>query len=118
MVILHAESLVAHGGGAGLRDDGLLDSALARPPNLQPYEPEADAAALAAAYAFGIVRNHPSVDGNERTGFLTAALFLELNGFRFVAGEADVIVQTLALAASEIGEEEFAAWLRDNVRPA
>ena len=116
VMIGHAESLAAHGGAEGVRDAGLLDSALARPQNLHAYG-EADAAALAAAYAFGIIRNHPFVDGNKRTAFLTAAAFLELNGFRFVASEAEVIMRTLALAASEIGEEEFAAWLRDNARP-
>jgi death on curing protein len=116
VLIGHAESLAAHGGAGGVRDMGLLESALARPQNLHAYG-EGDVAALAAAYAFGIVRNHPFVDGNKRTGFLTAALFLELNGFRFVASEPDVIVRTLALAASEIDEAEFAAWLRENVQP-
>lgn len=116
VLIGHAESLAAHGGASGLRDPGLLESALARPQNLHAYDREADAAALAAAYAFGIVRNHPFVDGNKRTAFLTAALFVELNGFLFVASEADVIVRTFALAAGEIGEAEFAAWLRENVQ--
>lgn len=115
VLIGHAESLAAHGGAGGVRDLGLLESALARPQNLHAYG-EGDVAALAAAYAFGIVRNHPFIDGNKRTAFLTAALFLELNGFRFVASEADVIVRTLALAANEIGEAEFAAWLRENAR--
>lgn len=115
VLLLHAESLAAHGGAGGVRDMGLLESALARPQNLHAYG-EGDAAALAAAYAFGIIRNHPFVDGNKRTGFLTAALFLEANGHRFMASEADVIVQTLALAAGEIGEAEFAAWLRENVQ--
>ncbi len=116
VLILHSESLAVHGGASGLRDAGLLDSALARPRNLQAYS-EADAPALAAAYAFGIVRNHPFVDGNKRTALLTAALFLEANGFRFVASEADAVVRTLALAAGEIDEAEFAGWLRDNARP-
>lgn len=114
VLLLHAESLAVHGGAGGVRDMRLLESALARPQNLHAYG-EGDAAALAAAYAFGIIRNHPFVDGNKRTGFLTAALFLEANGHRFMASEADVIVQTLALAAGEIGEAEFAAWLRENV---
>lgn len=113
---LHAESLAIHGGAGGIRDMGLLESALARPRNLHAYG-EGDAAALAAAYSFGIIQNHPFVDGNKRTGFLAGALFLEANGFRFVASEADVIVRTLALAASEIDEAEFAAWLRENVQP-
>lgn len=116
VLIGHSESLAAHGGASGLRDPGLLDSALARSLNLHAYDPDADAAALAAAYAFGIIRNHPFVDGNKRTAFLTAALFLEANGFRFVASEADVIVRTLALAANEIDEPEFAVWLRENAK--
>lgn len=115
VLIAHSESLAAHGGAVGVRDEGLLDSALARPLNLHAYG-GGDAAALAAAYAFGIVRNHPFVDGNKRTAFLVSALFMELNGFRFVASEADATVRTLALAASEISEEEFAAWLRENVQ--
>ncbi len=115
VTIAHAVSLAAHGGADGVRDAGLLESALARPRNLFAYG-EADAAALAAAYAFGIVRNHPFVDGNKRTAFLTAAAFLELNGYRFTASEAEVVVRTLTLASSEIGEEEFAAWLRENVQ--
>ena len=114
VLIAHAEALAVHGGASGVRDAALLDSALARPRNLHAYG-EADAAALAAAYAFGIIRNHPFIDGNKRTAFVVAALFLELNGFRFVAGEADAALHCLALAASEIGEEEFAAWLRENV---
>jgi death-on-curing protein len=95
---------------------GLLESALARPQNLHAYG-EGDAAALAAAYAFGVIRNHPFVDGNKRTEFLAAALFLEANSYRFVATEADVVMRTLALAASEIDEVEFAAWLRENMQP-
>ena len=113
---LHSESLAIHGGAGGVRDIGLLDSALARPQNLHAYG-EGDAAALAAAYAFGIIRNHPFVDGNKRIGFITAAVFLEANGYLVTASEAEVVVRTLALAASEIDEAEFAAWLRENVQP-
>jgi death on curing protein len=112
---LHAESLAIHGGAGGIRDLGLLDSALARPQNLHAYG-EADAAALAAAYTFGIIRNHPFVDGNKRIGFITAVVSLEANGHRFAGSETDVVLRTLALAASEIGEAEFAAWLRENVQ--
>jgi len=111
----HDEALAAHGGAAGVRDMGLLESALARPQNLFAYG-ERDAAALAAAYGFGIVRNHPFVDGNKRTAFMTTVFFLELNGHRFVASEVDATLSTLALAANEIGEAEFTAWLRKNVR--
>lgn len=116
VLLLHDESLAIHGGASGVRDSGLPDSALARPLNLHAYG-EGDSAALAAAYAFGIIRNHPFVDGNKRTGFLAAALFLEANGYRFTASEADVVVRTLSLAASEIDEAEFAAWLRESVQP-
>lgn len=115
VLLLHDESLTIHGGASGVRDMGLLESALARPQNLHAYG-EGDAAALAAAYAFGIIRNHPFIDGNKRTGFLAAALFLEANGYRFTASEAEVVMRTLALGANEIGEPEFAAWLRENVQ--
>lgn len=116
VLLLHDESLALHGGASGVRDIGLLESALARPQNLHAYG-EGDAAALAAAYAFGIIRNHPFIDGNKRTGFLAAALFLEANGYRFSASETEVVLRTLALAANEIDEAEFAAWLRENVQP-
>ncbi len=114
VLIAHDEALAAHGGASGVRDTGLLESALARPQNQFAYG-ETDVAALAAAYAFGIIRNHPFVDGNKRTAFMTAVLFLERNGLRFTASEVDAALNTLALASSEIGEEEFAAWLRENV---
>jgi death-on-curing protein len=114
VLIAHDEALAAHGGASGVRDMGLLESALARPQNQFAYG-ETDVAALAAACAFGIVRNHPFVDGNKRTAFMTAILFLERNGRRFIAHEVDATLKTLALAASEIDEAEFAAWLRDNV---
>lgn len=114
-LIAHDEVLAAHGGASGVRDMGLLESALARPQNQFAYGEE-DVVALAAAYAFGIIRNHPFIDGNERTAFMTAVLFLERNGYRFTAGEVDATLKTLALAASEIDEAEFADWLRENVR--
>lgn len=111
VLILHDESLADHGGAAGIRDNGLFDSALARPENLFAYG-EPDLFDLAAAYAFGIVRNHPFVDGNKRTGFLAAAVFLEINGWMLTADEVDATVQTFGLAASEISEDFYAAWLR------
>lgn len=111
VLILHDESLADHGGAAGVRDEGLFDSALARPENAFAYG-EPDIFDMAAAYAFGIVRNHPFVDGNKRTGFLAAAVFLEINGWMLVADEVDATVQTFGLAASEITEESYAAWLR------
>lgn len=105
--------LAEFGGAAGLRDEGLFDSALARPENRFVYE-QADIFDLAAAYAFGLVRNHPFIDGNKRIGFTVAVLFLELNGWRFVATEADAVIQTLAMAASVLDEPEYAAWLKLN----
>jgi len=108
---LHEEQLAQHGGHPGLRDEGLLDSALARPRNLQAYE-RPDIAALAAAYAFGIVKNHPFVDGNKRVSFVVAELFLDLNGYRLDLSDAEVVKTWLALAAGEIGEDELAERLR------
>ncbi len=115
VLIAHDEALAAHGGASGVRDMALLESALARPENLFAYN-EADLAALAAAYAFGIIRNHPFVDGNKRTGFMSAVLFLERNGLNFTANEVDAALRTLALAAGEIEEAAFADWLRENVQ--
>jgi len=116
VLVMHEEQLAEHGGAVGVRDLGLLDSALARPRNAWSYG-ESDLVALAALYAAGVMRNHPFVDGNKRTGFLAAYAFLYVNGLEIVADEAEVIVQCLSLAASEIGEAEFAAWLRENVHP-
>lgn len=107
----HEKLLARFGGAAGVRDRGLLASALARPQHRFAYE-GASLVELAATYAHGIVKNHPFLDGNKRTGFLAAALFLEANGVRFNAREEDAVVQTLALAAGAIGVEEFAAWLK------
>ena len=107
----HDKLLARFGGAAGFRDRGLLTSALARPLHRFAYE-QASLFELAATYAHGIVKNHPFIDGNKRTGFLAAAVFLEANGVRFHASEEDAVVQTLALAAGAIGVEEFAAWLK------
>lgn len=110
---LHDLMLAHYGGAAGVRDMGLLLSALARPQQLlaygKPTMPE-----LAAAYVCGLVRNHPFVDGNKRTGFMLGAGFLERNGYRFVATEVEVVNQTLALAAGELIESEYAAWMTKN----
>ncbi|PZO49283.1 MAG: type II toxin-antitoxin system death-on-curing family toxin [Alphaproteobacteria bacterium] len=116
VLVMHAEQLAEHGGADGVRDMGLLDSALARPRNAWSYGQD-DLIALGALYSAGVMRNHPFVDGNKRTGFLAAYSFLYINGLEIVADEAEVIVQCLSLAASEIDEAEFAAWLRDNVQP-
>ncbi|MFZ4604090.1 MAG: type II toxin-antitoxin system death-on-curing family toxin [Caulobacterales bacterium] len=117
VLAVHDMLLAEHGGPAGVRDDALLESALARPINLHAYG-DSDLCALAAAYAFGIVGNHPFVDGNKRTGFLAAYIFLKTNGLDLIAGEADATAAVLALASGEAGEAEFAAWLRANVRSA
>jgi death-on-curing protein len=112
---VHARQLAEHGGAAGVRDDGLLESALARPQNLNAYA-DADAPAPAAAYAFGLARNHPFVDGNKRTAFVACELYLAANGFELAASDQECLAFTLALAAGDIVEEEFAAWLRENAR--
>jgi len=117
VLTLHEQSLAEFGGAAGIRDEGLLDSALGKPENLFHYG-KPTVFDLAASYGFGIVKNHPFIDGNKRAGFITAVTFLELNGYRFQATEAEAAVQTLALAAGEMSEKEFAAWLKDNSRRA
>ena len=114
---VHDEQLGEHGGAAGLRDVGLLESALARPMQLAAYG-EPDAAALAAAYGFGLAKNHPFVDGNKRTAFVAVELFLTLNGWELAASDADCVIAMLHLAAGDWSEEQFADWLRVNsVRP-
>lgn len=107
----HERLLSEFGGATGVRDPGLLDSGLARPENLNAYG-EPAIFELAAAYAFGVVKNHPFVDGNKRTGFTIAVIFLEMNGERFGASEVDATIQTLALAAGELNEAGYAEWLR------
>jgi death on curing protein len=114
LVLLHDESLAQHGGAAGLRDEGLLESALARPLNFAAYG-EPDVAALAAAYAVGLAQNHPFVDGNKRAAFLSVGLFLGLNGWRLSATQAEATVAMFGLAAGEIDEATFAAWLRQRI---
>src|SRR4051794_2077613 len=110
----HAEQLAEHGGGEGVRDERLLDSAMARPQNLAAYG-DPDAAALAAAYAYGIARNHPFVDGNKRTAAVVSETFLILNGCPFNATPAEVTVAFLALAAGELSEDEMADWFRQRL---
>ena len=113
----HAEQLAEHGGGQGVRDERLLDSAMARAKNLAAYG-EPDVAELAATYAFGIARNHPFVDGNKRTAAVVSETFLMLNGFELVATDAELVVAVVDLAAGELSEEELAAWFREFVRAA
>jgi death on curing protein len=111
----HRESLAQFGGGDGLRDAGLLASALARPQNVLAYEPDADVFRLAASYCHGIVKNHPFIDGNKRTGALAAIAFLALNGVEVAFDEPDIVVMVIGLAASEVSEEQLADWLRRSV---
>jgi death-on-curing protein len=112
---LHGRLLALDGGSAGVRSAALLQSALARPQQLYAYGSAPDVVDLAVAYTAGIIRNHPFIDGNKRTGFLVGVLFLELNGYRFTATEESATQAILGLAAGEIGEAAFAAWLRANV---
>ena len=116
MLAVHEEQLAEHGGGAGVRDEGLFDSALNRPVNLAAYG-EPDVAALAAAYGFGLARNHPFVDGNKRTAFVAVELFLWLNGWQLQADDASCVLTMLSLAAGDLSEDAFAQRLRDHVRP-
>ena len=117
LLLLHDESLAEHGGASGLRDEGLLDeglleSALARPLNLVAYAAP-DFTDLAAAYGFGIAQNHPFVDGNKRAAFLAVGLFLHINGYRLKVEQAEATATVLALAAGELEEPAFAAWIRE-----
>jgi death-on-curing protein len=114
VLAIHDRSLALHGGASGLRDAGLLQSALARPQQHYAYADSPNIPALAALYTAGIVRNHPFVDGNKRAGFVAGILFLELNGFDFRATEEDATHAVLDLAASKIDEIVYAEWLRQN----
>ena len=114
VLALHDEQIAEHGGIAGIRDLGLVESALGRPQNLAVYG-EPDAADLAAAYAFGLARNHPFADGNKRTAAVVSLLFLMLNGIEFSLSEPELVVMTLALAAGDLTEDEVARWFRDHL---
>jgi death-on-curing protein len=109
---LHDRLLALHGGAVGLRDDGLLKSALARPQQHFAYAESPDVVDMAATYTWGIVRNHPFVDGNKRTGFVVGVLFLELNGYRFNASEEDAAQMVLELASGNLDEAGYIAFLR------
>ena len=111
LMLLHDESLAEHGGSSGLRDEGLLDSALARAQNLVAYG-KPDAAELAATYAFGLAKNHPFVDGNKRASFLAVGLFLGLNGMRLTASQAEATLAIFGLAAGDLDEAGLANWIR------
>jgi len=114
---LHGRLLALHGGAGGVRDQGLLQSALARPKQLRAYGDDPDIFELAGAYTAGIVRNHPFIDGNKRVGFVIGVLFLEINGYRFTALEEDATQAVMALASGSMDEASFAAWMRANSRP-
>jgi death-on-curing protein len=114
---IHSEQLREHGGSSGLRDLGLLLSALAHPQNLAAYGAP-DVAALAAGYAQAIVTNHPFVDGNKRTAYVVCELFLALNGHFLTADDADGVINFLALASGDLSEAQLANWLRSNINPA
>lgn len=115
LVMLHDESLAEHGGAEGVRDEGLLDSALARPLNIVAYSDAAeppDVATLAASYGVGLAKNHAFVDGNKRAAFLAVGLFLALNGWRLQCSQVEATFTMLAVASGELSEDAFAAWLR------
>ena len=112
-VAIHSKQLLRFGGAAGLRDEGMLRSALERPVNKWQYE-QAGLAELAAAYAFGLAKNHPFIDGNKRIAFMTMLLFLRKNDVRFAPDQAQAAVIILSLAAGEVSEEGLTRWIRDN----
>jgi death-on-curing protein len=114
VLAIHERLLLQHGGAAGLRDERLLDSALARPKQLHAYGDKPGIVEMAAAYMAGIVRNHPFVDGNKRAGFVVGVLFLELNGFAFAATEVEATQVILALAAGKLTEAALVEWLKQN----
>ncbi|MHB8051652.1 MAG: type II toxin-antitoxin system death-on-curing family toxin [Coriobacteriia bacterium] len=109
---IQTDMLLTHGGMPGLRNENLLESALARPRQMLAYTPEADLAALAAAYGYGLARNHAYNDGNKRVAFVVMAVFLGLNGREFTASEADVVTTIVALASGKLDEETLADWIR------
>lgn len=116
--VIHRDQVDEHGGHHGVRDEGLLESALARPRNRWADDEDVDLADLAAAYAHGIARNHPFLDGNKRTAFMAAYTFLDVNGLEPDAPEAEAVAAMRALSTGELGEDEFAEWIRRHTRPA
>lgn len=118
LLLLHAESLAEHGGLTGFRDENGFHAAMARPPHVFHYEPAADVSQLAAAYGFGLVRDHPFSDGNKRAGFLAILLFLDLNGWELRVEQSEAIQTILQLAAGQLSESELATWIREHTRRA
>ncbi len=118
VLAMNRRQLAEHGGGDGVRDIGLLGSALARPQNIAAYEPDADIARLAAAYAFGIAKDHPFVEGNKRTSLVACRTFLILNGYQLNAAPAEKYLTFLSLAEGTLSEDELAQWLRARITTA
>jgi death-on-curing protein len=118
ILFLHDESLAMFGGARGLRDAGLFESALSRPANQHLYKPDSGIAELATAYAFGLAKNHPFVDGNKRTAFLALGLFIALNGWRLETSQVDAIDTMLSLATGTLDEGSLAHWTRERIQPA
>ena len=114
---LHADQVLEHGGSLGIRDDGLLESALARPQQKWHYEPETDLATLAAAYAFGIAKNHPFIDGNKRAALVAAYTFLAINDLELEAPEPEAVSVILGIADGSLSEDELASWIRSHLTP-
>ena len=114
LLLLHEESLSEFGGARGLRDEGLLESALARPRNTHAYNPAATLAELAASYCYGVAKNHAFLDGNKRAAFLCVGLFLAINGYRLTASQVDAIQIMLGVAAGTVSERELALWIAQN----
>jgi death-on-curing protein len=114
LLLLHEESLSEFGGRRGLRDEGLLESALARPQHIQTYNPDASLAELAASYGYGVAKNHAFIDGNKRAAFLSIGLFLAINGRRLIASQVDAIETMLAVAAGSMTEQQLALWIAQN----
>lgn len=114
LLVLHDQTIMKHGGSRGIRDEGLLESALARPQNLLAYVEQVSLARLGAAYAFGIAKNHPFVDGNKRAAFAALGAFLKANGWNLTATKVDATRVFLRLAASEISEDELTTWIEEN----
>lgn len=115
IVLIHEELILEHGGATGVRDMGLLESALARPQNLHAYTGESDICRLAASYGFGIAKNHPFVDGNKRTSLMAIYTFLHVNGLRLAATEEAAVAVITGLAAGNTDEEELAEWIRNSL---
>ncbi len=115
---IHHDQIREHGGLPGVRDDNVLESALARPKQKWHYDPEADLPSLAAASAFGLVKNHPYRDGNKRIGFLAMATFLDVNGYELDTTDADVVTAVIALASGSHSESTFTDWIRQHARRA